>query len=537
MDTIEQYVKRFENLKSERFSWEDHWQDLAKYVIPRKAYINQVKTPGQKVSSSVYDSTAIKANKILAAGLHGYLTNPASRWFALRTQRKSLMEAREVKIWFKEVEDEIYNTLNSSNFDQQIHELYLDLPCFGTAGLYQEEDEAQRVRFRTIPISELFIIENSRGFVDTVYREFEYTVSQAYERWSNKVGEEIVKAYKEGKYEEKFTFIHVVEPRYERQAGKSDVGNMPYRSLFIEKKKKRLVHEGGYREFPYYVPRFDKESGEVYGASPAQTALPDIKMLNKMEYTILRSGMKITDPPMVLPHDGFVLPLNFNPGKLNYSVSGTDPATLQPIKTGGNIPIAQSMTDQKRISIQEMFFVDLFRMLMQLKKQMTVPEVVERVAEKMLLLGPTLGRLMNELLDPIIVRTFNILMRKGLLPPMPMQLQNVDYVVEYISPLAKAQRQSEISSMNQALSIIGEIAKFNAEVLDKIDGDKTVDMIIDIHGVNPDIVRDDEEVQAIRETRAQAVQEAEQIMKAQQAAEIAAKASQAEKNAQPAGVK
>ena len=75
--TIEQYVKRFETIKGERQTWESHWQDLAKYVIPRKAYINQTKVAGQTVASNVYDSTAIEANKILAAGLHGYLTNPA----------------------------------------------------------------------------------------------------------------------------------------------------------------------------------------------------------------------------------------------------------------------------------------------------------------------------------------------------------------------------------------------------------------------------------------------------------------------------
>lgn len=529
MDTMEQYVKRFENLKSERFSWEDHWQSLAKYIIPRKAYINRTKTPGEKVAANVYDSTAIEANRILAAGLHGYLTNPASRWFALRTQRKALMESREVKIWFKEVEDEIYNTLNSSNFDQKIHEIYLDLPCFGTATLYEEEDDTERVRFRAIPVSELYVIENAKGFVENVYREFEYTVSQAYERWADKVGEEIVKAYKEHQYEKKFTFIHVVEPRHERAAGKSDVRNMPYRSIFIEKSKKRLIQEGGYREFPYYCVRFDKESGETYGSSPGQTALPDIKMLNKMEYTLLRATMKVTDPPLVLPHDGFVLPLNLNPGKLNYALAGTLTESLRPIETKANIAAGNDKTEQKRHSIRQMFFVDLFLALTQLKKQMTVPEVMERIAEKMLLLGPTLGRLMNELLDPIIIRTFNILLRRNLLPPIPRQLQGVDYVVEYISPLAKAQKQSEITSMNIALSTIGEIAKFNQEVLDKIDGDKAVDMIIDVHGVNPDIIRDDEEVRVIREARQQAIQEAEDIAKAQQAAETAKSAAEADK--------
>ncbi len=528
------HIKRFDTLKAERLTWNDYWQNLAQYIIPRKSYITRTKVPGTRLDTNIYDSTAIESNKILAAGLHGYLTNPASRWFALRTQDKALMEARENKVWFKDAEDVMYDVLNSSNFDQQSHEVYLDLGCFGTATMYEEEDIKDKVRFKAIPISELYLVEDAAGRVIAVYREFEYTVSQAYGRWPKGVSDEITKAYNVGQFEKKFMFLHVVEERHEREVGKRNASNMPYRSLFIEVKKKKLVAEGGYEEFPYFSTRFEKESGETYGSSPGQTALPNIKMLNKMKYTMLRSGMKITDPPWIMPNDGVILPLNLNPGKLNFTMGQTATDSIRPLLSGAKIPISLELINEERRSIKQMFFVDLFMALTQLKKQMTVPEVMERISEKMLLLGPALGRLMSELLDPIITRTFNILLRTGELPPVPQQLQGIDYTIEYISPLAKAQRQGEITSMNNALSVIGEIAKFNQEVLDKIDTDKVADIVIDVNGVRPDIIRDDEEVQAIREGRAEAVAEAEELAKGQQAAEIAATAALADKNSREA---
>ena len=103
------------------------------------------------------------------------------------------------------------------------------------------------------------------------------------------------------------------------------------------------------------------------------------------------------------------------------------------------------MEEQKRTSIKRAFFVDLFLLLANYTDQMTATEVAERVNEKMLILGPMLGRLMSELLDPIITRTFNILLRLKKIPPPPPELANQDYKVKYISPLAKANEQVRCS--------------------------------------------------------------------------------------------
>ena len=75
------------------------------------------------------------------------------------------------------------------------------------------------------------------------------------------------------------------------------------------------------------------------------------------------------------------------------------------------------MQNDLRAQIMQGFSADLFLMLAD-RKNMTATEVAERVAEKMLLLAPALGRLQSDMLDPIIERVFGVLSRRGvLLPP------------------------------------------------------------------------------------------------------------------------
>lgn len=534
--TAQQLVKRYQTVKAGRQSWDSYWQELAYYCLPRKAYITEVKAVGDRLPTDLYDSTAVNANQVLAAGLHGYLTNPQSKWFSLRMQNEKTDEISGVKEWLHEAEARIYDVLNSSNFNQEIHEVYLDLGSIGTSVMYEEEDPTDIVRFYTLPIGKLAISEDDAGRVNTVFIEFEYTAEQAYRKWGKKAGTKVLECIEKKLYDQPFNFLQCVYPRSDRDVAKKDAKNMEYASTWISSESK-IIQEGGYREFPFFVPRFSKVSGDMYGYSPAMNVLPDIKMLNAMAKTMIKAAQKIVDPPLQVPNEAFLLPLRTMPGGINIRNAGYPGEEIRPLLTGGNIPIGLEMEQERRQIIQRAFFVDLFILLAE-RKNMTATEVQERVAEKMLLLGPALGRLMSELLDPIVTRTFNILLRNGSIPPPPPGLENQDYVVEYVSPLARAQRAGEIQSINQVLVLISQMAEVNPEALDKIDMDQTIDEIADIHGTNPELIRDDDEVEELRAKRAQAKAAMAQIQAAQsiaQTAKTGAEAGKASKEASNVG--
>jgi hypothetical protein len=155
---------------------------------------------------------------------------------------------------------------------------------------------------------------------------------------------------------------------------------------------------------------------------------------------------------------------------------------------------------------------------------------MQRVEEKMLILAPVLGRLMNEFLDPLINRTFNILYRQGKILPPPASLEGLPYEIEYISPLARAQKLDQMKSINSFLTLIAQIATVKPDVLDNINEDNVVADIQGLYGVNPKYLRDKEEIKAIREQRAQQLQAQQELALMNQGAEIAQTATQAEKN-------
>lgn len=522
---------RFERVKTDRQGWDDYWQELAYYCLPHKAEITEKRAPGQKLPADVYDSTAINAAQIMAAGFHGYLTNPASEWFGIKMKDTPLNDEVEGKQWLSTSKKKINDTLNSSNFSEQIHEVYLDLSVFGTPCLYEEEDLQDTVRFFARDVGEIYISENERGRVDMVYRLFTLTARQAYEKWQGKAGKSVVDAYiKEKDYEKPFQFLHCVGPRTQRDPRKElNAKHKPFYSYFVAYKDKRIVSEGGYDEFPFFVTRFIKKSGKKYGYSPAMNALPDIKMLNRMSLTIIKAAQKVVDPPLVLPHDGFLLPLVTKPGGVNYRISGQAGDKIDTLQTNGNIPVGLEMEEQRRGAIMQTFFVDLFLMLRD-RKNMTATEVLQRTEEKMLILGPVLGRLMTELLDPIIKRTFAILLRKGVIPPPPESLQGKEYVIEYVSPLAKAQKMLQSQSIQNFLVVIRGIAEISPEILAKINMDEVVDLLADFMGVDPSILNDEDKVEEIRKAQAEAQAQQMQLALAQTGAQTAKTVSEADRN-------
>jgi len=283
------------------------------------------------------------------------------------------------------------------------------------------------------------------------------------------------------------------------------------------------IAEGGFQEFPYVVPRFLKATGEVMGRSPAMTALPDVKMINLMSKTIIQAAQKQIDPPLLVPDDGFLLPIRTQPGGLNFFRSGTRD-TITPLNTGANIPIGLQMEEQRRNAIRSAFYVD--QLLVGGSPNMTATEVVQRQEERMRVIGPVLGRLMNEMLRPLIDRTFELMLRNDMLATPPEILQGKDVDIEYVSPLARAQKSSSLNSTIQALEILLPLSQA-LPVQDYLNPDGLVNYVMDSLGVPKVVVNPQSVVDEQREQRAAAQQQQMMRQEEQEDVYTAAQAAQA----------
>ena len=510
-------LSRFDRLKTQRQNWESHWQEVADYMQPRKADVTKSRSKGDKRPELIFDGSPLQSVELLSASLHGMLTNPSTPWFSLKFKDQGMEGEDEAKAWLESATEVMYSAFNQSNFQQEIFELYHDLITFGTAAMFIEEDDEDNLKFSTRHINEIYISENDKGRIDTVFRKFRISARAAIQKFGN-VSTHIAVTAKKDPYEE-VDILHAVYPRSDFNPAKQDKENMPFESIYMDADSGDELSVSGFKEFPFVVPRYLKASHEIYGRSPAMTALPDVKMLNEMSKTIIKSAQKQVDPPLLVPDDGFMLPVRTVPGGLNFYRAGTRDR-IEPLNIGANNTLGLNMEEQRRNSIRNAFYVN--QLMMQDGPQMTATEVIQRNEEKMRLLGPVLGRLQSELLKPLIDRAFAILMRRNLFAQAPDFLSGQDIEIEYVSPLAKAQKSTELSSIMRAIEIMGSLSNV-APVFDHINMDKLVRHLTDIVGVPQKILKPQSELDAERQAQAQQQEQMQQMQQVQQLAEAGGK--------------
>ena len=521
MATFEYIKKRLDKLETDRSTWEDHWQEILDYVMPRKADITFIRSRGEKRTEVLFDSTAITANNLLAASLQGTLTSPSLPWFSLKLRDDDANKVRDVQIWLEDTARRMYAVFNESNFNTEVHEMYLDLCSVGTSAIFVEEANEGFLKgglhFNTLHISEYFIQENVKGTVDTLYRKYKMTARQAVQEFGEKnIGTKIKEALK-AKPDTQFNFIHAVEPTedYERAIGKAKT-KLPFHSCHVCFEDKMVVRTGGYNEFPYLVPRWAKATGEIFGRSPSYNALPDIKTLNKAVEIGLKAWAKAIDPPLLVTDDGVIGRVRMTPAGITVVRSDT---AIKPLQIGSNWQITDLKENQLRTAIRQAYYSD--QLQLQEGPQMTATEVQVRYELMQRLLGPTLGRFQTEFLNPLIERVFGIMMRSDALMPRPEAMGGLNMDIEYVGPLARSQRMEEAIAVERLYQLAMQVVQVDPTVMDVINHEQAIRMRATLLGVPKTVLRGEDEVAEIREQRAAAQQQAQEQAMAQQQADTA----------------
>ncbi|MBQ1988694.1 MAG: head-tail connector protein [Clostridia bacterium] len=535
--SAEKIVKNFADLKSTRQDFDSFYQVLHNYFFVEGSNVTAKKNKGAEINT-LLDSTSLDCGDVLASGLANYLTPEASKWIYLEHPNPELKDNKQVVEWMQDVSDEVLLTLSRSNFYNQMPIFYKASGIYGTAGLFCERDFDDGVRFYNIPIKKLYLTEDARERPSEFYLEFEYTAEQALSRFGDECSQEIKEAYASGRNDDKkFKFICYFGKRLERDPDKIDTQNMPVRMVWVDCKTKKQMAESGFNSMPCVAHRFYKRPQIVYGYSPAMKALPYVRLVNTMTDTVLRASMKSADPALAIPDDAFLGVPNFNPRQINYYQRGkiSPKDDIFPLGNFGNLQVGLAELEYYQAQIKKLMFVDTFQAFADITKQMTVPEVMERISEKMTLLGPAVGRFMNDVLQPLIEKVVFILYEDNRLPKVPdVMLEQPDFEVKFTGRLVQTQRQSELNNIINAIGITGQIAAMTPDVLDKINTDQAVNDIFDISGVSAKILRSDQEVQQMRAARAQAMQEQQQMMMLQQGADIYKNAAEGDRIANEA---
>lgn len=515
-------IKMQSTLKSEGYNFDVLYEELAEYIIPHKVGFITSRSKGEKQTSKLFDSTAVVASTTLASTLHGALTSAATQWFNLRTANRDIADQKEVKDWIDSVVTIMVQHINDSNFDPEVDEGYLDLTVFGLMGLWHGDRDGGS-HFQALHLSNFWFTENMYGEPDAFFSLKKVSSRDAVNRWgktgklSDKYASDLLKTpHKE------HDFLHVIYPR---DVKKIPVGKRrpakkrPFAEYWVDLKSKQIVEEDGYYEFPVYIPRWAKTTGESRGRSVGMNALPDIKTLNKAKELGLKAWAKVIDPPLKRKHAGIISKVR--------SVAGgiTDVRNMESLKplydsNAFRFDVSQLKQQELKQSINEAFFIDQLRLPpVPDSKTMSATEAQIRYEQMEKVIAPTLGRIKRGLLSPLIKRVFAMLMRAGELPDPPKDLSQID--IEYVSPFETAQKMSEIAGIQRFVADVMGIANAKPEALDRLDADGLVDILHEKHGIPPKILVSKRDAEKTRQARQKQEAEMQKMAIATQMSQMA----------------
>lgn len=531
-DLYEHVARRWNELKIRREPWLRWWRDISDYVSPFSGRFDVHNHGEDRNFDLIYCDDAGNAVNILVSGLASGATSPLRPWFRLVSPDPQHQYSYSTQQYLSMVQQMLLKLFQTSNTYNSLHQLYKELVLYGVGVDLIYDDLNNIISHHVLTAGEYCIAVDDKGMVDTLYREFELTVSQAVKMFGlENLSEEIKDAYNQGFVDKYFTFVHAIEPRIDRDMTSQKAEDKPFKSVYFEEGSGRdkVCRESGFDYFPALVPRWDVLTNDAYGISPTLNALPDIKQLQLETLRKQELIENYTNPAIQIPNSARQEPIDLNPGALNFVPTTGQDQSIKPIITsmGDLNAITQDIAEIKN-AIRQKFFVDLFLMLQSFgDNRKTATEVHALKEEKMLVLGPVIERLGFELQKPLINIGMAKLMERGLLPPPPQELMMGGMSVEFQSVLAQSQRAVDINSIDRFISSIQAIAATDPSIVDRLDPDGLVDIYSDRLAIDPHMLRSREDAQEIRNQRAQQIQQqqaAEQGVQLGQMADSLAKA-------------
>ena len=513
---VRRLSRELDIMRSNRSTWEGPWRGVQIFIVPGDAFrsagfphsrqVQRVRRP-----RGVYDETAIDANIQLASAQFTFLTNPATKWFILRTGDETLDSVPAVRQWLDDSRDRMLNAFSRerSGFYPSAFQAYIDEGGFGTSPIFIGRLPEGGPRFQTIPIQEIFLRDDAFGRTEAVHRTTQLTYRQIGEKFgpfANRIPQFADKLA--DKPDDDAEVVHVVEPRTNRDTTKAGSRNMPTASIYWHVPSGTIIAEGGFRVFPYNMFFWSKRPGEAYGRGPGLNILRTVHLVNEQMRTHLSGMQKRVDPPLFAPDDAFMAPPSISAGSLSFYKQGTLAAgsrseVIQALNNNMDINGSLATIELTRDQIRKAFHMNL--LIMREADRMTATEVNQRRAE-MRILSPFVSRT-QQTLDGIIRRSYDIMREDMMFAPPPPELAGRLLRIEYASPMTRAQKFGEVEAFVDLTQTMAAVAPLmpeeTAAAMQNFDLDAIVRRFARIFDFPEDNLKDPAEVAALREAMQQ----------------------------------
>lgn len=520
----EQIIQRFNELQSSRNPHEAKWKQIADFMRPMRLEFRSVYDSGQlPAEQSPYQTSGVAGMALdnFVGGIYGYLSNEANQWLSFKTFDDDLNSYHTVKTWLATVSRRVLNSFGPSMcpFYTQAPELYADVAGLGNGAFLSEwKPDRQTIYDRAYSPFDVYFDTNNYNEIDTCYRPLWWTKRNIKQKWPDAVLP--VRIDNCTNESERFMLLHVVMPNADYSNGFIGSKGMPYNDLYVAYDDKVMLQDGGRWDF-YQAARWSGNG--TYGYGLGHRVLPDAKTHNAMDRSMLEYSEWQAHPTPLMPDRNFIgsaRPLPRKPLYGGMSMGGRP--MVQFLAPQGNVSITHEMMQSRAEQIREGFYFGLMQLAG--RSGMTVVETMARDEERMRLLGPHVGRIQREFLSPATTQRFMMLWRAGQLPPPPPELTKGQQLrIDYVSPMANAQKSAGASGTLRLIDATLAVSKMQPEAVDNLDGDAALRILQEGFSAPVGVIRSPDQVAQLREQRAQQQQMQQQLQMGQQGADIASK--------------
>lgn len=521
-------AKAFERVRNiatatltKRKPWEQQWQNIADVLMP---YAVQIvgRRDGDKAArqdQDIINDAPCRSHEACSAGLMAHITSPSLKWWGLQiTNKGAATEDSEIdgeaRGYLDAVTDIIASDLQRGGWYATLSlSTYHDMTGLGTAAIFMDEQRDGAVVFDGVPVGRFAIDTDHLGKVNTWVREWSATADQICERFCKtdgdreKLPEKIRDALARQDVTTEFQVLHAVLPLKKP----TPQGFMFSSTWWLVGDQVDVLGEGGFYEFPALVPRWSVRKGDIYGRGPGSKALGNIRMLQHYSRASIGLIDRRLDPAKWSTN---ATPLSYLPGETTHITSRSgekvEIGDVTNVKAE-DISVAEEKIANLEAAVDQTFFGPLWRTFTdEERSNITATEILERRQERAMRMGPVLESLNGELLEPAIERRYNMLARRGALPPLPESLRGQEIRVEFISVMHQMQQMQLSTNVRSFMADVQMVAVTHPEVIDKVDGDALVDQIARSSGVKANTLRSKDELAKVRAAKAQQQQQAEQ---------------------------
>lgn len=511
---------------------DSNWRQWVRHVMPTLIPDGELSTLADDGLPARVCGRAKMGVLKLASAFSVMITPRGVNWFRYESGKLAEEVGDDERDWFMKVSQITQKELECSNFYSQLLGEITDHVAAGTGLMLAEEDKRTRgLVFTHVPVGTFRLAENKYHEVDTVVRKFKFTAHQAVQAWGEKaLDEDMRKAYRtnEERFKRQFVIWHLVMPRDIADAGNGaglkDPMRMSWASVYIAEGSKKVLHEGGYHEFPYLCTRFLKCGNQVYGDSALAGIQQEIEdYLEVKEAT--KEGVKVAAFPRVLATPDMADELDMRAGGVTLlSQQAVGSGLPREWATGGSSREGLLALEDYKAEIDAGLFVDQLQTVSSVDRQMTAREVVARENEKLMTFSQTFTQFTADF-RPLMERVFCLLFRAEKFPKkgVPKDLfvavgadgKGVRILapgVKYLGKLSKALESAKQNGLIESLSFAMEMfgATQDAAWLDYFKPYECIKFITDESNVDVGCVRDTAEAKEQAELRRTAA-EAEQM--------------------------